>query len=249
MISNDDFKKLVAKNLVYYRKLNGLTQLQLAEKTFYSDKAISKWERGESLPETYVLYALADFYGITINDFFVKDRIINVSPTRKAKAFVILIVFFAVWLFFATVFTLCRMIEPSNNFIASTSIELWMLFIFALPTSFIVVYILSAIWFKDTPLPLLFMSVFMWTLGLTMFFLVRFLFEQFSTYAWLIFILLIFVQIIVILVHWLIRVRTQRNVTIIEWIKKSAGNIIRYFTVKKSKKKKKEDKNETKKGA
>ncbi|MBR5722330.1 MAG: helix-turn-helix transcriptional regulator [Oscillospiraceae bacterium] len=65
----DDWKHVVASNLVRLRKANQLTQLQLAEQLHYSDKAVSKWERGESLPDLAVMKQLADFYGIRIDDF------------------------------------------------------------------------------------------------------------------------------------------------------------------------------------
>ena len=55
MLNENELKKIVTENLIYYRKINKLTQLQLAEKLNYSDKAISKWERGESLPDLYIL--------------------------------------------------------------------------------------------------------------------------------------------------------------------------------------------------
>ena len=57
-----DIKEIVASNLVKYRKEANLIQSQLAEKINYTDKAISKWERGESLPDIYVLKMLADIY-------------------------------------------------------------------------------------------------------------------------------------------------------------------------------------------
>ncbi|HBI85604.1 MAG TPA: hypothetical protein DDX71_04865 [Ruminococcus sp.] len=65
----DDWKQLVAANLTILRKEHKLTQLQLAEQLHYSDKAVSKWERGESLPDLAVMKQLADFYGILIDDF------------------------------------------------------------------------------------------------------------------------------------------------------------------------------------
>ena len=43
-----DIKSIVAKNISNLRQSKGLTQLELAEKLNYSDKAVSKWERGES---------------------------------------------------------------------------------------------------------------------------------------------------------------------------------------------------------
>ena len=43
-----------------------LTQIELAEKINYSDKAISKWERGESIPDVSVLLNLAKLFGVNI---------------------------------------------------------------------------------------------------------------------------------------------------------------------------------------
>lgn len=68
----NDLRTVVAKNLVECRKAAGFTQLQLAEKLNYSDKAVSKWERGESLPDIAVLCALAELYGVTL-DYLVRD--------------------------------------------------------------------------------------------------------------------------------------------------------------------------------
>lgn len=65
----DEWKQTVAANLSELRKSHHMTQLQLAELLHYSDKAVSKWERGESLPDLSVMKQLADHYGITIDDF------------------------------------------------------------------------------------------------------------------------------------------------------------------------------------
>ena len=86
MINEEQFKAIVAKNLANYRKINNLTQLDLAEKLSYSDKAISKWERGESLPDLYTLQRIADLYGITINDLaYEKQEIIKPKTIKKTN--------------------------------------------------------------------------------------------------------------------------------------------------------------------
>ena len=83
-ISNQ--QELLAKNLAYYRKASGLTQLELAEKFNYSDKSVSKWERGEGFPDIFVLKSLADFYGITVDDFYQSEhKAVKVSQSRKRK--------------------------------------------------------------------------------------------------------------------------------------------------------------------
>ena len=63
-----DVKSIVSKNLGALRKQRGLTQAELAEKLNYSDKAISRWEKGDTLPDLNVLYDICQFYGITMND-------------------------------------------------------------------------------------------------------------------------------------------------------------------------------------
>ena len=62
-----DIKPIVAANLATLRKENGLTQAELAEKLNYSDKAVSRWEHGDTLPDINVLMQLCEFYGITLN--------------------------------------------------------------------------------------------------------------------------------------------------------------------------------------
>ena len=86
MESENKQQELLAKNLVYYRKASGLTQLELAEKFNYSDKSISKWERGEGFPDIFVLKSLADFYGITVDDFYLQEhKQVVVKQSQKRK--------------------------------------------------------------------------------------------------------------------------------------------------------------------
>ena len=63
-----DIKSIVSVNLGALRKQRGITQAELAEKLNYSDKAISRWEKGDTLPDINVLYEICEFYGITMND-------------------------------------------------------------------------------------------------------------------------------------------------------------------------------------
>lgn len=57
----------VANNISKLRKANNLTQIELANKLNYSDKAISKWERGESLPDIGVLNTIAQLFNVDMN--------------------------------------------------------------------------------------------------------------------------------------------------------------------------------------
>ena len=55
-----ELRGIIAKNICSLRTGAGLTQLQLAEILNYSDKAVSKWERGESVPDIFMLKRIAD---------------------------------------------------------------------------------------------------------------------------------------------------------------------------------------------
>ena len=59
-------RKTVGKNIALYRKAGKDTQAALGQKLNYSDKAVSKWERGEGLPDLYVLSQIAEIYGTTV---------------------------------------------------------------------------------------------------------------------------------------------------------------------------------------
>ncbi len=69
-----DIRENIANNIVELRKKNRWTQAELAEKINYSDKAISKWERAEAVPEIETLYALAQLFGVTVDYFLHEDK-------------------------------------------------------------------------------------------------------------------------------------------------------------------------------
>lgn len=67
----EDIKSIIAANITALRASGGMTQLELAEKLHYSDKSVSKWERGESVPEIGTLTAIADLFGVPL-DYLVR---------------------------------------------------------------------------------------------------------------------------------------------------------------------------------
>lgn len=135
-----ELKEIITNNLIRYRKLNNLTQATLAEKINYSDKAVSKWERGESIPDMYTLNMLAELYGITVNDFLTKE-IINKPIKRKTKNSHIIITILSVilvWLAASVCYIIPSIFQNIPN--------LWISFIIALPISFIVLLVFSTLW-------------------------------------------------------------------------------------------------------
>ena len=59
-MEDEKLKYQIGANIALFRKRLGLTQAGLAEKINYSDKAVSKWERGESVPDVVTMVSLAE---------------------------------------------------------------------------------------------------------------------------------------------------------------------------------------------
>lgn len=85
-MDDEKLKLQIGANIAAYRKNAGLTQAALAEKVNYSDKAVSKWERGESIPDVLTLMQLAEQFGITVNDLLADPNALPGNPGKLEKA-------------------------------------------------------------------------------------------------------------------------------------------------------------------
>lgn len=85
-MDGEKLKLQIGSNIASYRKRAGLTQAGLAEKLNYSDKAVSKWERGESMPDVTTLVQLAEQFEITVNDLVVDPEALPGNPGKLEKA-------------------------------------------------------------------------------------------------------------------------------------------------------------------
>lgn len=101
----EDLKDIIAKNLVELRTKAHFTQLELAEKINYTDKAVSKWERGEAIPDLRVLVKLAEIYNITVDDIVTPHTERKIRPKMNTVTKRVLIALLSVGLvwFIATV--------------------------------------------------------------------------------------------------------------------------------------------------
>ena len=152
-MNDEKLKSQLGANIAAYRKRAGLTQLGLAEKLNYSDKAVSKWERGESMPDVLTLVQLADLFDITVNDLLVDpdalpeqpnvveravDKAVQKTLKRKAdKKIILLLCTVLVW--FIALLT----------FVVISSLDLpysWLAFVYAVPVNAIVALSLNSAW-------------------------------------------------------------------------------------------------------
>lgn len=78
-------QKNIGKFMQEVRKSGGLTQKELADKIGVSDKTISKWENGNSIPDTSILLALCNGLNITVNELLSCERISSENYSMKAE--------------------------------------------------------------------------------------------------------------------------------------------------------------------
>lgn len=152
-MNDEKLKTQLGANIAAYRKHQGLTQVGLAEKLNYSDKAVSKWERGESMPDVLTLVQLAELFGITVNELLsdpdalpentgkaqqVMSMAVEKTMKRKANKRIILgLSSILVW----TVALLLFVIISSMDIPKS-----WIAFIYAIPADAIVRLSLRSAW-------------------------------------------------------------------------------------------------------
>ena len=85
-MDDEKLKSNIGSNIAAYRKRADLTQAGLAERLNYSDKAVSKWERGESIPDVLTMIQLAEQFDITVNDLLIDPNELPGNPGRLEKA-------------------------------------------------------------------------------------------------------------------------------------------------------------------
>ena len=192
-----DLRSIVAKNLADCRKAAGFTQLQLAEKLNYSDKAVSKWERGESLPDIAVLCELAELYGVAL-DYLVREHTRKPSVGRykkRRRAIVSVMSCLLVWVVATAAYSVLRICGAEG--------ELWLAFIWALPATGIVCIVFSCIWGNRYHRAIS-VSALIWTLALALFLTIQ------VRYMWLVFVVSVPVQALA--AFWFILRKSQNNV-------------------------------------
>lgn len=143
MIEQEKVRNIVASNLVHYRKLSGLKQSYVAEKIGYSDKAISKWERGEGIPDIYVLFSLAEIYNIKVSDFLSERKMKKLPSSNRNRFVVSLLSIGLVWLIATIVFVFVLWFGKGQPWLNDWA---YMPFIYAIPISFIISLIFNKIW-------------------------------------------------------------------------------------------------------
>ncbi len=186
----ENVKETIAKNLVQLRKSHKYTQQELASKLNYSDKAISRWEHAETLPDIETLCRVCDIYGVKFEYLLQKEQPKKNNPyvvrgDLANKIVIMLIAIATIWIAITLSYSYINVILGENR---------WTLFIWAIPASTSVCLICNRFLFQNKVLKYVTISIINWTLILS------FYIELLRIYnAWLLFIIAIPVQVLIIL--------------------------------------------------
>lgn len=183
-----NIKLIIANNLQNLRKQKRLTQLEVGEAVHYSDKAVSRWEKGESLPDVETLQKLAEFFGVKTAYLFeehISTPIFPIESKQQAinKIISVLLSVLMVWMIALFIFLY---LGSYNN------IYWWQLFVWAVPVSTLVLQYFNKVWGKKKYSIVLY-SIFTWSFIASIYF-------QFIRYnLWLIFFVGAPIQVVIIL--------------------------------------------------
>ncbi len=154
-----DLKKIIANNISELRRAFPLTQAELAEKLNYSDKAVSKWERGESMPDIEVLKQIADLFGVSV-DYLLSETHDKSEPDiprlMRRNRLIISGLSCMLVLLVATVIVAALMI-------ATETTRYWLAYVYAVPVCAVVLIVFNSVWGKRA-LNFFLISVLVWGL-------------------------------------------------------------------------------------
>lgn len=145
-MDSEKLKNQIGANIAACRKQAGLTQAELAEKINYTDKAVSKWERGESVPDVITLAQLAEVFGVSIDTLI--GAVQPEAPVKKPAApgkrkadknIIQLLVSLLVWFVALFVYVVLSSMNVPRS---------WVGFIYAVPVNAIVLLSLRSAWHK-----------------------------------------------------------------------------------------------------
>ncbi len=193
-----ELREIIAANICSLRTERKLTQIKLAEILNYSDKAVSKWERGESVPDITVLKQIADYFEVTVDYLLTEDHtdgahLKKPNPEYTAtdirnhliiSGLAVLLVWLAATFAFVELNLSGRAVMPA-----------WLTFIYAVPLSFTVALVFNSVW-GIRRLNYLAISFLMWSLLLAVYLSVLTLL---GSNVWLAFLLGVPAQLIILL--------------------------------------------------
>lgn len=142
-MDGEKLKIQIGLNIASLRKRCGMTQAELAQRLNYSDKAVSKWERGDSVPDVLTLLQLGELFGVSLEKLVSEDvcddntEVSVKKPERPpvSRTAIVTMSSLLVWFLALTVYVILASVGISTS---------WVCFIYAIPVNAIVMLVLRS---------------------------------------------------------------------------------------------------------
>lgn len=147
----DDLKLIFASNLINLRAKMNMTQVELAEKINYSDKSVSKWERGEAVPDIAVIKTMAELFGVTVDYMITSHDEWKSQDEQREEAnrrhrerhfsagMVTLVAILGIWTLALLLFVIFWMMDQ----------VVFLIFLAAVPATLVTLLVLNCVWNED----------------------------------------------------------------------------------------------------
>lgn len=143
-MNSEKLRTQIGNNIAAFRRQCDMTQAELADRLNYSDKAVSKWERGESVPDVITLVQIAEEFGVTLNDLTgseektLPEKTTPIPQKRYLnKRAIQMLVSLLVWFVAALVYVILSSMDIPKS---------WIGFLYAVPVNAIVLLCLRSAW-------------------------------------------------------------------------------------------------------
>ena len=154
-MTEETLRTVFSRNLTAARRAAGHTQLDLANLLHYSDKSVSKWERGEGLPDLPVLCRICEIYHLTPNEML-SETPVSEQP-KERRMFIWLLSVGLCWLVAAVVFFTLYLANVERG-------RIWLCFLYAVPASAVVSVVFASLWCGRV-VQLICVSVLIWSMA------------------------------------------------------------------------------------
>ena len=123
-----NIREIVSQNITNLRKNNGLTQVELAKKINFSDKAISRWEKGEVMPDVETIQKLSEVFNVSVSAILENQECVNEQKVNSVRQEILSQIFLIceIWIIIPVIYAYLNI---------SKGLNVWQIFVWGIPTT------------------------------------------------------------------------------------------------------------------
>ena len=129
-----NLREIISTNLINLRKQNNLTQIELAKQINFSDKAISRWEKGECLPDIETIEKLSEVFNVPMSAILESQdgghKVVSTKPTKQEVLSQIFLIC-ELWVILSVIYAYVNVAKDKN---------MWQIFVWGVPATAFVVF-------------------------------------------------------------------------------------------------------------